>query len=1466
MTRKVSDVSAADWQYQTEVKNVQCAVTPFLWVGNPQKKKKTVYTVIFIYSYCSYLLETVHAKQWFVSRHDGTFKNNCGLSASSPCKTIQQVTVHASDGDVINIDGTGTSRDPYPCRNEKGLDLAGLVLRSYKSRPLISCRTNGLRFFCGIASRGVFLEEITFVNTSIHLFECSLNMVACSFINSSVPTLTLKYDAYFMRNVQLNGCIFQNNSASSITIYGNSFVNLNVSNSTFVSNKIRGEEDAILNMSIQNLQANQSSIKVNFTDIRVTHNNCLGQACFQVFAGINGTDLVLVMERVLFENNAAEVNILDVHGFSNGFTDFKSTQFRKNTGRAVKIHNGNSIDLKIETSIFSGNGIPYSRIKPWWDNDESNGGAVLVDGFTQDALVSMHGSNFNSNKGGSGGACAFVNISRSLLVNLKNCQFVRNEGRFSGGAVAVGSPFKRLDFSDRICIHGSEFSGNKVLSDTCNFVCGGGAVGLYAIHMGNLSVVNDSFTDNHAEGKTGGAIYAEVEYLCADVEILNSEFLRNWATEGTSTLDMAFLYSSQPRVTLQNLTFINNGGDVNNSLTRDVTCDINILRGNGYVVLRSCKIQKNSGGGIRVDLTSYGRHLRGNVSFVMENTFVSENIDFLLTIHILEQAFQPMYHLKNVSFVNNNCYGYGYSCISITALNSNCLFHLEQSTFLNNFGSSGVLYIVPSQPGNSTAQLRTIINNTEFRNNSGGKEGILTLLNSYAIEIQNCNFIDNFGGVVSSHLNIEICPGIFKMWNTTFYQSVESQVFYTVAGQSKDVVTFNRFLAVTQSKNVEVRNSSFILDPFNADSKDIVVVERAAKSILDRSVRIESPINTKLNMKRLREKYIYYERVTRVSLWFSTQRCPVGTYSIRRGIQSGYSVKELVKCLPCPVGGNCFSSLAAQPNFWGFPGINDTVTFQLCPEGYCCLPSVDNKCFYDNNSYLLSGCQGNRTGILCGQCKRNFTEGLFTTECVRAKDCTHRWYLAVFFALTSSFALYLIRKPPVFETVVKHLTWFIPRRKEENCQAPYSLESTAKKNASPNYGFLKIIFYFYQVAGVLTVSSYGVKNLLRNEIALPITNLLNFKLYVNINWKICPWPIFTPLLKTMFKVVTVMTIFFSIPVIYLLHSGLNKLCKRRPTFPLAGPYLGAVLEIVLLGYSAVTGTTVRLLHCVSIQEVSRWYYDAQYLCWHEWWQQAAFVVIALNLFPFIITLYFASLQLYQGKISGKIFLLASILPFPYLLFVFFHYVRKKMTTRPDYQAIPSTASSFYEEEHDTNSPTSIKHSLLEVLCGPFAKPQDDQSNGRIYWESILIGRRFLIIVIGWWQLEYALTRAVCLTILCLVFLLHHISQKPFDQSCANVTETVSLATLVVIGVLNVGLVSARSDVSGINQPYFSILLTSEAVLLGIIPIVFAIFLSLSLVLQIVRVVMIPLKATRARWLIFKQKRDIQLIAPGGDAC
>ena len=97
--------------------------------------------------------------QWFVSRRDGNFANNCGLKASLPCKTIQQVIAHASDGDVINIDGTRTSRDPYPCENWTELDLAGLAIRSYNTRAFLSCKLRACEF-CVIREREPLVESL----------------------------------------------------------------------------------------------------------------------------------------------------------------------------------------------------------------------------------------------------------------------------------------------------------------------------------------------------------------------------------------------------------------------------------------------------------------------------------------------------------------------------------------------------------------------------------------------------------------------------------------------------------------------------------------------------------------------------------------------------------------------------------------------------------------------------------------------------------------------------------------------------------------------------------------------------------------------------------------------------------------------------------------------------------------------------------------------------------------------------------------------------------------------------------------------------------------------------------------------------------------------------------------------------------------------------------------------------------
>lgn len=84
---------------------------------------------------------------------------------------------------------------------------------------------------------------------------------------------------------------------------------------------------------------------------------------------------------------------------------------------------------------------------------------------------------------------------------------------------------------------------------------------------------------------------------------------------------------------------------------------------------------------------------------------------------------------------------------------------------------------------------------------------MLNLLNVYTIEIENCYFIVNFGEVDSSHTKIEIGPGKFTIWNTTFYQSAESQMVLIVGGKSKEMVALNGICNSKQYENTQIRNS-----------------------------------------------------------------------------------------------------------------------------------------------------------------------------------------------------------------------------------------------------------------------------------------------------------------------------------------------------------------------------------------------------------------------------------------------------------------------------------------------------------------------------------------------------------------------------------------------------------------------------------------------------------------------------------
>lgn len=1380
------------------------------------------------------------AKQWFVSRLHGISALDCGLEASHPCKTINQATSRANNGDVINIDGEGTSRDPYPC--EAGPTGAGLIMRSYSTRAFIACESNSFRWSCNVtmnASSVVTLKGITFVDTSLFIDECSLKMADCSFMGGSDVALSLNFARNSTGNVDLDGCNFQNNSAGSLKISGNA-VNLTVSNSSFANNKLRDGNNTILAISTQNVPSQQIGlITVYFKSIAVSQNSCPGHACFEIVAGVNGK-LVLEMDQVNFEDNKSGESILDIQNSSQVYVEFNSTRFKKNVGRAVKLHDGETLELKIINGTFAENKIR---------GNSSNGGAVFVSGFTQKALASLSRSHFNSNEAGNGGACAFVDILY-LMLDIESCRFVQNEAWVAGGAVAVGSyQHLKIENNASLDIRSSHFCYNVVDPDLSREeeayynshsnkssitgpvgIEGGGALSLFVSSVQRLSLENTTFVGNTARRKNSGAIQAPLGALHTAAVVRNCEFFKNSGDEtvGTLQLTVSRLSSSfRPQIILQNSTFIGNKGSS--------FYDIYLFSSN--VLISSCIIQRNSGGGINFGIAPF--------NVLLENSLISDNSNFVFNLYrdtlFTSSCYGSTYKFKNVSFINNTCTVRSSIFRASLYVNQGSLL-FEASTFRNNFCESGVVKIsirLSSCYISIINDTSVTINNTEFRGNSGVSESALTILGVKVINILNSNFTDNFGSTDGSHLRLQMQSSELTIYKTNFYQSKKPQVFYASKEQP-----YNGFLTVTSLGNIKIRESSFVLDPFSADGVNLIFVKGASNVVMNESVTIQTPFSTKLHLHNFTHWELasdFNYAITSFSL--VTEPCPVGTYSINRDSSEGFNITNSVQCLPCPAGGNCTSSLSARQNFWGYP-IGDKVHFTLCPQSYCC-PAANQSCAYNNRTYLHSGCQGNRTGILCGHCKKDFSETLFTTNCLPSKDCTHLWYFIIIFICTSLFAAFLIRKPPVFEIVMKNLTWFLPRHRKKHHKGYDSLESDAKSNSGSSSGLLKILFYFYQIAGVLTASYYGVSAVLKHNILIPVISLLDFKITVNNDWNICPFPGITPLAKTLSQLVAVTVTFLSIPAFYLLHSGLNKLRKRTPVLPPCGPYLGAILEILLLGYSAATGTAMKLRDCVQIQHVSRWFYDAEITC-PQWWQEASLVAIVVYLVPFIFTLYFASLQLYQGQISAKIFLLACVFPLPYLLLAFIVYVNKVISKSRAGQEMKCRSSIADNKERNETSSSTVEHSVLGVLTAPFR-------TGKIHWESVLIGRRFLLIMMGS-VLKHALLRSVCLTILCLVFLLHHMSRKPFVHFRDNVAETVSLATLVVIAVLNVGMTSFYSigvESSGVESQYVRSFLLTEAVLLGLVPLLFAVFVSLSLVSQLVRLVIILIKA--ARRLVFKSE-------------
>ena len=709
---------------------------------------------------------------------------------------------------------------------------------------------------------------------------------------------------------------------------------------------------------------------------------------------------------------------------------------------------------------------------------------------------------------------------------------------------------------------------------------------------------------------------------------------------------------------------------------------------------------------------------------------------------------------------------------------------------------------------NNKPQFPVVFENSIFENNVA-ISGALSFFNGN-ITFKNCTFKDNEGLTLGGHIKMKIGYGRLNIINSNFLQSRLNQHFNAEGKFSYD----GCFLYSDSVGPLIIINSSFTAN-MNNQFSPILAVTKSSLIQVDATSMIKCPSGKWLKMDINKNTEVF--KFTKVSekclvkvnyVKLFCKECSSGSYSLQRRFISGLNNTKENKCLKCPYGASCKNGIIkAEENFWGLENNSSSQTnlkFFHCPSEYCGRSSHSTQS--DNNSY--NSCNGRRDGVLCGKCSDGYSEALYSTSCRKNDKCNNNWFWLATGIYVVVFAVYIVFKPPIFSKLLKHSLWFMnkPVRSDQ--------QRTCEEDKEHDSGYLKIIFYFHQVVELVMIKS-PEKTFHLVPIIPPIIAIFNFQVK-SLDGSIgCPFPGLTVVTKELFKCMKFLGTLLSIGLIYVLHRTTSRSLHSAP--PSIKLYLAVALETLLLGYERLADTSLKLMHCVSIDKDWRLFVDGTIQCW-QWWQFLLTSFIMSFIIPLVLVLFWGSLRLNKDKVTAKEFLIACAFPLPCLLFWMFRVYRKK----DDQQMLNVGCVDDAKE-------------IKQVLHGPFrAGSSEDQ--GTLYWEGVLTGRRLILLVIHTFATDPTI-RFVCLSCACVIILVHHLTVRPFCERKANICEGFSLLSLVVICMFSLTeatLISHGIDPTGQSKDLFHAVQWIEIGLLSLAPLALCLLVAFCALSQVAR--------------------------------
>ena len=793
----------------------------------------------------------------------------------------------------------------------------------------------------------------------------------------------------------------------------------------------------------------------------------------------------------------------------------------------------------------------------------------------------------------------------------------------------------------------------------------------------------------------------------------------------------------------------------------------------------------------------------------------------------LSPDFEGKLLLENVTFHGLHGYALSFSTEkNVLGLISvkNCRF-LNNTQFVNRLYERGTIQIEfpdddpPKCPratkGNESkelvwdkkSELPVIIEDTLFENNVG-IAGALSFLNGN-VTIKNCAFKNNEGVALGGHVYMKTGFGILNINNCSFLQKETNLIGHS------NVSAVGCFLRSESAGPLKIQNSSFVAD-VNQEFDPIFAVTKSNTIKIDSSTSFKCPDGKQIKLENIARQAGFELVREGKTCWISVayvkffcEECQDGFYNLKRGSSSGLDIHEETKCLKCPYGATCENGdIKAQENFWGcyYSPLSTKLEFHPCPLEYCRPPTSPN-------TSTFNGCHGSRTGVLCGQCAEGFSEDLYSTSCREREKCHDHWFWIASLIYVIMLSLYLVFKPPIFSWLFRQCLWF---RKKSNSSQRQAAPHEAN-DEEHDAGYFKTIFYFYQVAKILMIKSPEAA-LHIVPFVTPVIALFNFQVRT-INGSIgCPFPGFNVVTKELFLCLKFLATLLSIAMIYAIHRVISRF--RHIPKPSLTLYLAVVLETLLLGYETLADTSLKLMHCVPVGREWRLFIDGNIPCW-QWWQYMQIVFILVFIIPLVLVLFWGSLMLSKDKLSAKEFLTSCAFPLPFLFIWLYRYVFKKPSLHE--------FKLFWGNTHDAEE-------IKKVLHDPFRPPCGDD-HGTLYWESVLTGRRFLLLTIRNFITD-PLTRFICLDFACVVTLVHHLVSRPFRNRKANICEALSLMSLVAICTFNlaeVTLIAQGLEPTGPKENLFYALEWIEVALLGFLPVIACILVVLAALSQVIRV-------------------------------